>query len=179
MKIKDHLQKIIAASSQREGIIEKFLMNRCNYAIPDDERDLVYWKLLCYEIMYLWNLLGTCSTATLEMIIVDCKSVEKLSEPILGLSHFLMGSCYAILHDFENSISSYKQCIDLCNENQFNLHLAYVPAYACYELAVVLMKSPEDDSKDEAQKLLQHAQTYRNYDFEHRLKLKLFNFKSC
>ncbi|CRK98074.1 CLUMA_CG011443, isoform A [Clunio marinus] len=138
---KDILLKVINSSSQKEGIIEKFLLNRCNFAFPDDERDEVYWKLLCYEIMYLWNLLGSCSSSTIETIIKDCQqSIEENSEPFIGLPHFLIGACLAATGDYENSINSYKKCIEICNDNPSNVHLNYIPAYASYELAVVLMK---------------------------------------
>jgi tetratricopeptide (TPR) repeat protein len=178
---KEVLIKIIGVSSLKDGIIERFLANRCNHAIPDEERDTIFWKLLCYEIMYLWNLLGSCSTSTIEVIIDDCKIAGDSSEPILGLSQFLMGACYAMQRDYENAITSYEKCIEICNENPSNLHLFYIPAYASYELAV-LKQSLSDNSESsqaETQKLLQNAQTYRNFDFEHRLKLRIHNFKVC
>lgn len=178
-KVKERLQKIINVSSQKDGIIEKFLTNRCNFTIPDDERDPVFWKLLCFEIMYLWNLLGNCSSATVESIIENCKLADETLEPILGLSQFLMGASYAIIHDYKNAIISYKKCIETCNENSSNLHLTYVPAYANYELAVVLMKCADENYKEEAQKLLQTAQSYKSYDFEHRLKLKIHSIRIC
>lgn len=174
---KERLQKIIGVSSQKDGIIERFLLNRCNFVVPEDEQDSVFWKLLCYEIMYLWNLLGSCSAETLSTIINDCKEVDESTEPIFGLSQFLMGASYAALNDFDQAILCYKTCIDKCNENPPNL--CYIPAYANYELAAVLVKSSRDDSKSEAQQLLQNAQAYKNYDFEHRLKLKVHSLKIC
>lgn len=90
-----------------------------------------------------------------------------------------MGAAYATRNDYENAIFAYKKCIEMCTENPSNLHLTYIPAYANYELAIVLMKCGIDDSKVEAQKLLQNAQIYKNYDFEHRLKLKIYNLKIC
>lgn len=178
--VKEKLQKIISLSSQKEGIIERFLTNRCNFIIPDDERDTLFWKLLCYEIMYLWNLIGSCSRETIEAIIEDCKNVDDKSEPILGLAQFLMGACYAIISDNENAIICYKKCIEEANyENPstVNFSLTYVPAYANYELAVVLIKIAGDDNKEEIQKLLQNAQSWKNFDFEHRLKLKIHSLK--
>lgn len=169
---KDTLQKAISNSSQKDGIIERFLQNRVNAAIPDDERDSSFWKLLCYEIMYLWNLLGSCSSTTLQEIIDDC-STNEVSEPILGLSQFLMGASYAVLNDYENAIQCYKDCINICNENPSKLQLTHIPAYANYELAVILSKRCEH----ECQIFIQNAQIYKNFDFEHRLKLKIHNFK--
>lgn len=154
-------------------------MNRCSFAIPEAERDPIYWKLLCYEIMYLWNLLGSCSRTTIDTIIEDCEIVNETDEPILGLSQFLMGSSYATIHDYDKAIISYKKCIQTCNENPSKVHLLYIPAYASYELAVVLMKCNNDDMKEEAHELFKSAQIYKNYDFEHRLKLKLFSTKVC
>ena len=173
--VKERLQKIISVSSQKDGIIERFLTNRCNFSIPDEERDPVFWKILCYEIMYLWNLLGSCSQQTIQTIIEDCKSAEENSEPILGVSHFLMGACFALANDYENAIISYKKCIESYIDNPSN-H-TYVPAYANYELAVILIKHVKGDNKEEIQKLLENAQGYKNFDFEHRLKLKVHNIK--
>lgn len=177
--VKEDLLQTISGSSQREGIIEKFLANRCQYAIPDDARNPVFWKLLCYEIMYLWNLLGSCSAATLGVIVEDCKAIADTPESILGLPQFLMGAAYAMLNDHESAMNSYKACIAACNENPSNLHLTYIPAYACYELAVISLKVANDDSRSEAQRLIQSAQIYKNYDFEHRLKLKIYSLKIC
>lgn len=128
--------------------------------------------------MYLWNLLGSCSSITLNTIIEDCKSLDESSEPFLGLTQFLMGASFAVLNDFENAIFSYKKCIEMCNENPSNLHLFYIPAYANYELAVVLRKRGNFDS-EEVHKFLQDAHAFKGFDFEHRLKLKLFSVKSC
>lgn len=175
--VKESLQKAITASSQKEGIIEKFLMNRCSFVIPDGECDEIFWKLLCYEIMYLWNLLASCSTETLESIIDDCNTVNKETEPIFGLTQFILGSSYANLKNYRQAIISYKQCIEMCNKNPSNKFLSYVPAYACYELAVLLGKQPDDEYKEEVTRLLLNIQTFKNYDFEHRLKLKLHNIK--
>lgn len=132
---------------------------------------------MCYEIMYLWNLLGSCSSETLESIIDDCNKVNEETEPILGLSQFILGSSYANLKNYQKAISSYKQCIETCNKNPSNIFLSYVPAYACYELAVLLGKQQDGEYKDEVSQLLLNIQTFKNYDFEHRLKLKLHNYK--
>lgn len=171
------MQTAISASSQKEGIIEKFLMNRCSFVIPDGECDKIFWKLLCYEIMYLWNLFGSCSTATLESIIEDCNTVNEETEPIFGLTQFILGSSYASLKNYEKAIISYKLCIEMCNKNPSKIFLFYVPAYACYELAILLGKLQDDEYKEEVTRLLLNIQTFKNYDFEHRLKLKLHNFK--
>lgn len=173
--VKERLQKNISVSSQKDGIIERFLSNRCNFSIPDEERDPIFWKLLCYEIMYLWNLLGSCSQQTIQVMIEDCKSAEEKSEPILGISNFLMAACFSLQNDYENAIISYKKCIESYNENPSNL--TYVPAYANYELAVILIKHVNDDNKEEIQKLLENAQSWKNFDFEHRLRLKVHNVK--
>lgn len=167
-------------SPQKEGTIEKFLMNRSKFAIPEgDCETAVYWRLLCYEIMYLWNLLGSSSSNTLEKIIEDCHNVDS-SKPILGLNQLLKGAIYKILKDYEKAINCYNECIQICCNNPSELHVLYIPAYANYELADILMKNESGEtSKGEACKLAQKAQTYKNFDFEHRLKLKLVNLKTC
>lgn len=177
--LKENLQQIITASSQRDGIIERFLMNRCNFVIRDEECNSVFWRLLCYEILYLWNLLPSCSFATLYTIIDDCQSVDMESDPILGLSKFLKGACLSIVGDIEEAKNSYSNCIDICNQNPSKLILCHIPAYASFDLAVLVSKCGSDESKSQAQALLQNSLSYKNFDFEHRLKLKIHSFKIC
>jgi hypothetical protein len=174
---KEALVKIISVSPQKDGIIERFLLNRCNHAIPNEDQSAIYWRILCYEILYLWNILGSCSEISIRTIIDECKIANETSEPILGISQFLLGACYATLKDQESSIVHYKQCIKKCNENPSKVNLTYIPAYANYELASFFMKIANENSKDEARNLLHTAQMYKNYDFEHRLKLKIYSLK--
>lgn len=164
-------------SPTKDGIIEKFLFNRCNYAIPMNEKSAIYWRLLCYEILYLWNILGSCSQSTLRTIIDECTTAGEVGEPIVGIAYFLLGACHALLNDPESSILNYKKCLKKCNENPSKVHLTYIVAYANYELASFFIKFANENSKDEARELLHTAQMYKNYDFEHRLKLKIYSLK--
>lgn len=174
---REALIKVISMSPTKDGIIEKFLFNRCNYTIPFDEKPAIYWRLLCYEILYLWNILGSCSTSSLSKIIDECKIACETVEPFIGIAHFLLGACYALLNDAESSICNYKKCLKRCNENPSKLHLTYVCAYANYELATFHVKNSSELSKEEARDFLHNAQMYKNYDFEHRLKLKMYSLK--
>lgn len=176
VSIKGEIQQAISTSSQKDGIIERFLQNRCDHALPEnDVKNVIYWRLLCYEIMYLWNLLG--SSSHLATIIEECKIVD--TEPIMGLALFLMGACNALLCNYDAAILCYRQCIEKCNTSPIEeLQLHYIPAYANFELANILIKHSMENSKIEAHELLLKAQQYRNYDFEHRLKLRIFGLQS-
>lgn len=173
----EKLTRIINGSTQKDGIIEKFIMSRCSICFPCNEsKEKIFWQLLCFEVMYFWNLLPSCDSNALEGIIDACKDIKNPSddEPIIGLSSFIIATCFNLLKDIEKSIFYYRKCIDDCKEN---IKFPHIPAYAYYELALLFLNYGNDESKNEAQVLLQNAQQFKNYDFDYRLKLKLQNIK--
>lgn len=175
----ERLTSVINGSSQKDGIIERFIMNRCSLVFPvqNQTKEKIFWQLLCFEVMYLWSLLSSCDSSILEIIINACKDIKSPNdEPIFGLSNFIIATCYKFLKDFENSVLYYRKCIDECNENSA-LKFFHIPAYANYEMALLFLSRGSVESKIEAQKHLQNAQQFKNYDFEYRLKLKLQNVK--
>lgn len=177
----DKLTKIINGSSLKDGIIEKFITSRCSICFPCNEaRGKIFWQLLCFEVMYFWNLLPSCDSSALEGIIDACKNIKSPSndEPILGLSSFIIATCFNLLKDIKNATFYYRKCIDECSKNISTIKFPHIPAYANYELAVLFLNNYDnDESKIEAKTLLQNAQQFKNYDFECRLKLKLQNIK--
>lgn len=127
--------------------------------------------------MYFWSLLPSCDPNVLERIIEACKDLKNQvnDEPILGLCNFMIATCFNLLKDIQTAILYYHQCIDECNENVSTIKFFHIPAYANYELSVLMMRS---GNSEEAQKFLQHAKQFKNnYDFESRLKLKMQNIK--
>lgn len=172
----EKLMKIINISSQKDGIVEKFITNRCLMVFPKNQaKGKIFWQLLCFEVMYFWSLLSSCDTKCLECIISACKKTD--DEPIFGIANFITATCFNILKDIENAVFFYKQCINECNENISSIKFFHIPAYANYELAVLFLKYGNAESKNEAQKLIQNAQQFKSYDFEYRLKLKFQNVK--
>lgn len=175
----EKLIKVINSSSQKDGIIEKFILNRCTLVFPKNQaKEKIFWQLLCFEVMFLWNLLSSCDSNVLECVISACRAISSRDdEPIFGLTNFIIATCFKYLTDIENAIIHFRKCIDECNENISNIKFLHIPAYANYELANLLLKFGNAESKIEAQKLLHNAQQFKNFDFESRLKLKLQSIK--
>lgn len=146
--VKNEILTFISASSQKDGIIEKFIHNRCLHALPEVHRDSVYWKLLVYEMLLLWNSLTSCSLKTLNSIIEECNMINCCStavEPFCGLGYLLMGNCYTILKQPAEAIKAYRDCINKCLEFPNEHSLQHVPANANYDLAILLLKDSEND----------------------------------
>lgn len=176
----ESLLKVINGSSQKEGIVEKFIHNRCTSVFPKNEsKEKIFWQLLCFEVMYFWNLLSNIDTSVFERIIDTCKDMCKdtKDEPMLGLNNFIIATCFNLLRDIQSAILYYRMCIDECNENFHSLKFFHIPAYAHYELALLLLKFGSADEKLEAQKLINNAKQFKGYDFENRLRLKIQNIK--
>lgn len=174
----DGLLKVINGSTQKDGIVDKFIQNRCILVFPKTvSKSEFFWQLLCFEVMYFWGFLGNCDSSVLERIINACKDMNQDDEPIYGLCNFTIATCFNLLKDVQSAILYYRKCIDECNENNQAIKFTHIPAYANFELSSLLFKFGNADDKLEAQKLLQHAKQFKNYDFECRLKLKMQNVK--
>lgn len=176
----ESLLKVLNGSSQKDGIVEKFIHNRCDTVFPKNEsKEKIFWQLLCFEVMYFWSLLSNWDSSVLERIIDACKDMRNQAndEPIFGLCNFMIATCFNFLKDIQSAILYYRMCIDECNENIQSIKFFHIPAYANYELAILLLRFGNVDDKLEAQKLLQHAKQFKGFDFEHRLKLKMQNIK--
>lgn len=169
--VKIDLMNFINSSPQKEGSVEKFILNRSNLVLNENEpKESSFWQLLCFEVMYFWNLLSSCDETTLNSIIKTCKDTKE--EPIMGLSFFIIALCFNLLKDYENSVHFYKACLEKCNE--IDLQLQHIPAYASYELSLLQYRI---GNVEDAKNHLQNIQNYKNFDFEQRLKLKIPNIK--
>lgn len=169
--------KAIHETSQKEGTVDRFILSRCNFIANnnnDCKLECCAWKLLCFEVMYLFGNLSSCNSDTIFNIIAMCEeSADK--EPIIGLSFFIIAACYNVLRDGENSLLFYQKCIEKCNDNLSILLFPYIPAYANFELAKMHF-SLGNDVKTRA--YLHAAQQFKNFDFEQRLKLKISSLLS-
>lgn len=146
--VKKEILTFISVSSQKDGIIEKFIHNRCLHALPEEHRDSVYWKVLVYEMLLLWNSLTSCSLNTLNLIIEECNVINccpTAVEPFCGLGYLLMGNCYTILKQPTKAIKAYRDCINKCLEFPNEHSLQHVPANANYDLAILMLKDTEND----------------------------------
>ncbi|XP_058822433.1 tetratricopeptide repeat protein 39C-like [Topomyia yanbarensis] len=168
---------LLTRSSQKESQIEKYIFRRCQ-KIPLDETevkkyDCLYWKLLVYEMLFMWNALNSCSEMTLTAIIADCdKPILELNEPSLGLGRLILGACLVCVKRIDAAIEAYRECIALRDgESQHDIHIS---AFAHYELAVLLLQKPQQEARIEAKQLLLVAQqNYRGFDFDNRINVRI------
>lgn len=147
--LRNEIQNIIARSCHKDTQIEKFILRRLS-KIPDTAEDIlkytneIFWKMLVYEMLYLWNSLNSCSTLALEQIIQDCsKANEELqTEPMVGLAKLIRGYCEVQLKNVTEAINSFSDCLETrktVNENE--PHDLHVSAFCNYELAMIYFKN--------------------------------------
>uniref|UniRef100_H2MQY1 Tetratricopeptide repeat domain 39C n=1 Tax=Oryzias latipes TaxID=8090 RepID=H2MQY1_ORYLA len=92
-------------------------------------------SLAVIEILYLWKALPNCSTAKLQMIDdVSC----------LGLKNLLLGAISKCLQNTKEAIQYFHLA---ATDEVGGLSNSYVQPYSCYELACVLLNSPETAGK--------------------------------
>uniref|UniRef100_A0A3Q0SFK9 Tetratricopeptide repeat domain 39C n=1 Tax=Amphilophus citrinellus TaxID=61819 RepID=A0A3Q0SFK9_AMPCI len=128
------------------------------------------FKELCIlsviEILYLWKALPNCSNAKLQTMIqgtgIDDASCE-------GLKNLLLGAISKCLNNTKDAI----QYFHLAARDEVGcLSNSYVQPYSCYELACVLLNSPESAGKGRML-MLQAKEDYAGYDFENRLHVRI------
>ncbi|PBC25545.1 Tetratricopeptide repeat9C [Apis cerana cerana] len=129
---------------------------------------ILYYRLLVYELLYLWNAMPSCSVDSLQGILLECKS-NYADEPMTGLANLIEGAAYSYLGDIQASIESYKNCLkrrnslnDACDQ--------HVSAFALYELGTALCINNTEEGK---MFLLKAQNQYRDYDFESRLNVRI------
>lgn len=130
----------------RETQLQLFLNRRHNlYPTQDDDRrfqQISFWKLLLYEVLYLWNALPSCSFENAKRIISECRESD-IVEPMLGISKLIEGSCLCNLGRHENGVLAFRQCLDQRKELPNNSEDAHVSAFAQYELGALLVRKDE------------------------------------
>ncbi|KOC67783.1 Tetratricopeptide repeat protein 39C [Habropoda laboriosa] len=129
----------------------------------------LYYRLLVYELLYLWNAMPSCSAASLREILLECKS-NGTNEPMVGLTDLIEGAAYSYLGDTQASIESYRNCLRRRNPSN-DAYDQHVSAFALYDLGTTLCTI---NNVDEGRTILLRAQNqYNNYDFESRLNVRI------
>ncbi|CAK9815934.1 Tetratricopeptide repeat protein 39C [Anthophora plagiata] len=128
-----------------------------------------YYRLLVYELLYLWNAMPSCSAESLRGILLECKS-NRSNEPMVGLSDLIEGAAYSYLGDTQASIECYRNCLRRRNPSN-DMHDHHVSAFALYDLGTALCTI---NNIDEGRMILSRAQNqYKDYDFESRLNVRI------
>ncbi|XP_058445774.1 tetratricopeptide repeat protein 39C-like isoform X2 [Malaya genurostris] len=177
IKWRTEISGLLSRSSQKESQIEKYIFRRC-HKIPTAESetkkyDCQYWKLLVYEMLFMWNALNSCTRVTLTTIIEDCdKPMSELNEPSHGLGRLILGASLVCEKRIDAAIEAYRECIAMREgELEQDIHIS---AFAHYELAVLLLQKADQELKMEAKQLLLTAQqNYRGYDFDNRINVRI------
>ncbi|KAJ8681534.1 hypothetical protein QAD02_017326 [Eretmocerus hayati] len=148
-------------------------ISRRSQKLIDHESDRAHpslcYKLLVYELLYLWSALPACSTTSLRGVLIDCKN-GRCEEAMLGLSNLIEGAAYSLLGDREAAVRCYRDCLRrrLPSNDESDQHIS---AFALYELGCALCNS---NNVEEGRCILQRALSqYKDYDFESRLTVRI------
>ncbi|XP_015189345.1 PREDICTED: tetratricopeptide repeat protein 39C-like isoform X2 [Polistes dominula] len=162
----------LVADTTKETQLGLFILRRAPKLVDQDTGrvyTILYYKLLVYELLYLWNAMPSCSIEALRGILLDCKG-NRSEEPMVGLADLIEGAAYLYLGDRQASIRSYRSCLKRRNPNK-DMFDQHVSAFALYELGSSLCTN---DNIEEGKNFLLRAQTqYRDYDFESRLNVRI------
>lgn len=144
MRLRTDILHILSRSNTKDAQIEKFIVRRLD-KIPKTNKDSkifenIYWKLLIYEMLYLWNTMTSCPPEAIELIIQDCSMdvINDIQEPMIGLSKLILGSCEITKNNIPEAINAFKNCLEIRNDNsQDDLHIS---AFCSYELAMLYIQ---------------------------------------
>ncbi|CAH0563976.1 unnamed protein product [Brassicogethes aeneus] len=134
----------------------------------------IYWKLLLYELLYLWNALPSCTSMAIEDIIEESSKAslsDNTEQPMKGMSKLILGNCYSLKREDEIAVKEFRECLLARKDCSYNAVDAHVSAFSQFELASILCRDVE--TKDEGKKLLQQINHYSNYDFEQKLGVRV------
>ncbi|XP_039877600.1 tetratricopeptide repeat protein 39C-like isoform X1 [Simochromis diagramma] len=119
------------------------------------------------EILYLWKALPNCSNAKLQTMAQVLQGIDDAS--CAGLKNLLLGAISKCLHNTKDAIQYFQLA---ARDEGGRLSNSYVQPYSCYELACVLLNSPESAGKGRML-MLQAKEDYAGYDFENRLHVRI------
>ncbi|XP_023310382.1 tetratricopeptide repeat protein 39C-like [Anoplophora glabripennis] len=167
------------SSASKINQLDEFL-NKRSKRCPSDFEEIkskraIYWKLLVFEMLYLWNALPSCTTSNCSKIINDCATIVDLQkdEPMKGLSKLILGCAYCNSGQIELGIENFRKCLDMRQGLAPNLEDAHISAFAQYELGAHLLRNEE--TKQEGKTLLQQMNRYSKYDFEQKLTIRVYS----
>ncbi|XP_015115021.1 tetratricopeptide repeat protein 39C [Diachasma alloeum] len=128
-----------------------------------------YYKLLVYELLYLWNAMPSCSMDSLRNVIAECKNSQN-DEPMTGLAYLIAGAAHSYLDEQVTAVKCFKNCLKLRVPNSDNEN-QHISAFALYELGSTLCKS--NSIQEGVSALLKAQSQYSDYDFESRLSVRI------
>ncbi|KAK4874861.1 hypothetical protein RN001_014221 [Aquatica leii] len=165
--------KSFFSSMPKNSQLDVFLMRRFNYC-PSTYKDVQtkdshYWSLFVFELLYLWNTLPNCSLINIERIITTCE--RSTAEPMTGVAFLIKGNCYSIMSKYKDAVHCFRKCLELRKHLSHTAEDVHISAFAAFELGQLLIKN--DETKAEGKALLLQSNSYKGYDFEQRLNLRV------
>ncbi|ENN75984.1 tetratricopeptide repeat protein 39C isoform X2 [Dendroctonus ponderosae] len=165
-----------SSRTSRAGQLDDFLRRRVHCCPKDLETaksyTSFYFKLLVFEMLYLWNALASCSREKVDLILTECKNmISPSDEPRLGLANLILGSCHSIKGDLKLSAIYFRNCLSQRKNELATAEDAHISAFAQYELGHILTQSEE--TREEGKLLLEQMNRYSHYDFEARLNVRI------
>ncbi|CAL8279917.1 unnamed protein product [Lota lota] len=151
---------------RKNNQIELFSLKRAEkLRKPSPSKELC--SLAVIEVLYLWKALANCSIPKLQTMIQILQGIDDAS--CAGLKHLLLGAIHKTLHNTKDAIQHFQ----LAERDEVGcLSNSYVQPYSCYEVACVLLDSPEAAERGRAL-MLQAKDEYAGYDFENRLHVRI------
>ncbi|XP_037837894.1 tetratricopeptide repeat protein 39C-like isoform X2 [Kryptolebias marmoratus] len=126
---------------RKNNQIEVFSMKRSEkLRRPSLTKELCILSVI--EILYLWKALPNCSTAKLQAMTHVLQGIDDAS--CAGLKNLLLGAINKCLHNTKDAMQYFHLAARDEVGHQSN---SYVQPYSCYELACVLLNSPETAEK--------------------------------
>ncbi|KAJ8986120.1 hypothetical protein NQ317_005590 [Molorchus minor] len=159
--------------------LEEFLSRRARRC-PSNlneirNKTVLYWKLLVFEMLYLWNALPSCSRANITLIIKECNGItdEFSGEPMTGLSKLVLGCAHCILGMFDEGVLNFRKCLEDRKNIAPSADDAHISAFAQYELGCFLIR--REETRPEGKQLLQGISQYIKYDFQQKLDVRVYS----
>lgn len=165
---KDTLNDVPGLLKKKNNQIEAFVSRRAE-KMKKNPPTQEYCRLLSLELVFLWHALPTCTEEELKPFLDVCDMQTDIK--VFHLKCLLEGAIYKELGHEENALQCLEEALARHQGMKDDYH---IPAFAMYEMASIYMKVPE--TKGKAKDLLQKIKdTYKDYDFENRLTVRVNN----
>lgn len=164
----DMFRKVPSLIKRKNNQIEAFVNKRAEKfkkVKPTQE----HCRLLTLEMIFLWHAIPTCTEEELRPFLAVCDS--QTDHHLLPLKCLLEGSIYKELGEDEMALTCLQEALA---RHQGKKDEMYIPAFTLFEMASILMK--DEQTIPEAQAHLQLIKdSYKDYDFENRLSVRVNN----
>ncbi|ELU08384.1 hypothetical protein CAPTEDRAFT_138118 [Capitella teleta] len=151
---------------RKNNQIEQFVLRRAD-RFKTEKPTSEHATLLLFEVLYLWNAIPTCRKQDIEKMISECNNID--DKKLFHLRSLIEGALYNELENPEMAQMCFEESIARHHGVKYDFH---VPAFASYEIGMMLAKQPQTFSR--AKKYLEQAkEQYKDFDFDGRLHVRV------